>query len=58
MGRSNYDMRNAIGFVIILWALSQYFSSSIFALDNATRESLNALTAAALQAQAIYNIEK
>jgi len=44
-------MRNAIGFVIILWALSQYFSSSFEALDGAARESFRAFEAVAIHSQ-------
>lgn len=44
-------MRNAIGFVIILWALSQYFTSSFEALDDAARESFKTLEAAAITSQ-------
>lgn len=44
-------MRNAIGFVIMLWALSQFFSSSFEALDSAARESFITLETAAVTAQ-------
>lgn len=44
-------MRNAIGLVIVLWALSQFFSSTFEALDDAGRESLKALEAAAITSQ-------
>lgn len=50
-------MRKAIGFVIVLWALSQYFSSSFAALDGAARESFRAFEAAAIMSQQQYMIE-
>lgn len=44
-------MRNAIGFVIMLWALSHFFTSSFEALDNAARESFKTIEAAAVTTQ-------
>ena len=44
-------MRKAIGFLIILWGLSQYFTSSLGALDSAARESFETLEVAAVEAQ-------
>jgi Mg2+/Co2+ transporter CorB len=44
-------MRKAIGLLIILWALSQFFSSSVIALDSAARESFHTLEAAAIKSQ-------
>jgi len=44
-------MRDAIGFVIILWGLSQFFSSAFGALDNAARESFKTIEAAAVTTQ-------
>ena len=44
-------MRKAVGFVIILWALSQYFSTSFVALDDAARETLRAVETAAVVSQ-------
>lgn len=44
-------MRNAIGFVIMLWALSHFFSDSFTALDTAARESFKTLEAAAVTTQ-------
>ena len=49
MQRTN--MRKAVGFVIILWALSQYFTSSFIAFDDAARESLRAIETAAVLSQ-------
>lgn len=46
-----FTMRNAIGFVIMLWALSHFFSSSFDALDDAVRESLRTIEAAAVTSQ-------
>ena len=45
-------MRKSIGFVIALWGLSQFFTSSFSALDNAASESFRALEAAAITSQA------
>jgi len=44
-------MRQAVGFLIILWGLSNYFSSSFVALDDAARESFKAIEAAAVSSQ-------
>jgi hypothetical protein len=44
-------MFRAIGFLIVLWGLSQFFSTSFLALDDATRESLKAIETAALVSQ-------
>jgi len=44
-------MRKAIGFLIILYGLSTYFSSSFEALDDAARESFKTLEAAAITSQ-------
>lgn len=44
-------MRKSIGIVILLFALSQFFSSSFQAADDAARESLEVIETAALQAQ-------
>jgi hypothetical protein len=44
-------MFKAIGFLIVLWGLSQFFSSSFVALDNAASASFKALEAAALVSQ-------
>jgi len=44
-------MRNAIGFLIILWGLSQYFTTAFPALDDAARESLEVITVAATVSQ-------
>lgn len=40
-------MFRAIGFLIILWGLSNYFSQSFVALDDAAAASFNALESAA-----------
>jgi hypothetical protein len=44
-------MFKAIGFLIVLWGLSQFFNSSFVALDNAASASFKALEAAALVSQ-------
>lgn len=44
-------IRSSIGFVIVLFALSQFFTSSFKALDDAARESLRTLEVAAIKSQ-------
>ena len=44
-------MRRAIGFLILLWGLSQFFSSSFQALDGAARESFKTIELAAQVSQ-------
>jgi len=44
-------MRNAIGFLIILWGLSHFFASAFYALDSAARESFKTLEMLALISQ-------
>jgi hypothetical protein len=44
-------MRKAIGFVIILWALSQFLSNSFHALDAAASQSLKTVETAAKVAE-------
>lgn len=44
-------MRKAIGFVIILWALSQFLSGSFQALDAAATQSLKTVETAAKVAE-------
>jgi len=45
-------MRSAIGFLIVLWGLSQYFSTAFPALDSAARESFQTIEVAAQVSQA------
>ncbi|MBP6881053.1 MAG: hypothetical protein KBC35_00280 [Candidatus Pacebacteria bacterium] len=45
-------MFKAIGFLIVLWGLSHFFSSSFAALDGAATESFKTLEAAAIASQA------
>lgn len=45
------NMRKAIGFVIILWALSQFLSNSFHALDAAASQSLKTVETAARVAE-------
>ncbi len=45
------NMRRAIGFVIILWALSEFFTGAFAALDDAARESFETIEAAAITSQ-------
>ena len=52
------NMFKAIGFVIVLWALSMYFSDSFTAFDDATTASFKAVEAAAVVSKAqIESIE-
>ena len=51
-------MRNAIGFLIILWGLSQYFTTAFPALDNAARESFEVIELAAVVSQAELQKER
>lgn len=44
-------MFKAIGFVIVLYALSHFFSSAFSALDNAATESFRTLETAAIVSQ-------
>ena len=44
-------MRNALGFLIILWGLSQFFQSAFTALDGAARESFEFIEVSAITSQ-------
>jgi hypothetical protein len=44
-------MRRAIGFLIVLFGLSHFFSTSFVALDGAARESFKTIETAALVSQ-------
>lgn len=44
-------MRNAIGFLIVLWGLSQFSASAFDAANNAARETFRVVELAALQSQ-------
>lgn len=44
-------MFRAIGFLIILWGLSQFFSSAFVAVDDAARESFRLIETAAVASQ-------
>lgn len=44
-------IRSSIGFLIVLFALSQFFSNAFKALDDAATESLKTIEAAALKSQ-------
>lgn len=44
-------MRKAVGFLILLWGLSQFFSTAFPALDGAARESFRAVETAAIVTQ-------
>lgn len=44
-------MRRAIGFIIMLWALSQFFATAFVAADGAARESFHLIEASAVTSQ-------
>ena len=44
-------MRQAIGFILILWVLSKFFATAFFALDGAARESFKLIEASAVVSQ-------
>jgi len=44
-------MRKAFGFLIVLWGLSQYFTTALPALDSAARESFQVIEVAASVSQ-------
>jgi hypothetical protein len=44
-------MRKAVGFLVVLWGLSQYFTTALPALDNAARESFQVIEVAASVSQ-------
>lgn len=51
-------MFRAIGFLIILWGLSQYFSNSFAALDSAGVASFEAIETAARVSQQQFSSEE
>ncbi len=44
-------IRSGIGFLIVLWGLSQFFTSSFQALDSAAAQSFKTIEAAAITSQ-------
>jgi hypothetical protein len=44
-------IRTSIGFLIVLWGLSQFFSNSFQALDSAAAQSFKTIEAAAITSQ-------
>lgn len=44
-------MRNAIGFLIMMWGMSQFFQTSFAALDGAARESFKLVEVTAVTSQ-------
>jgi hypothetical protein len=46
-------MRKAIGFLIVLWGVSQYFTTAVPALDSAARESFQVIEVAASVSQKV-----
>ena len=44
-------MRNALGFLVVLWGLSQFFQSAFIALDGAARESFKFIEVSAITSQ-------
>jgi len=49
-------IRSSLGFLVVLWGLSQFFTSSFQALDGAATQSLKAIEAAAISSQNQLNI--
>jgi hypothetical protein len=45
--QSTIVMRRSIGFLVMLWGLSQFFSSSFTAFDGAARESFELIEVSA-----------
>jgi hypothetical protein len=41
-------MRKSLGFLVMLWGLSQFFSSAFLAFDTAARESFHLIEASAV----------
>jgi len=57
-GRNYIAMRNALGFLIILWGLSYFFSSSFSAVDDAATQVARAIgIAAAVSAQNMQTLQ-
>jgi hypothetical protein len=44
-------MRKSLGFLVMLWGLSQFFATSFVALDGAARESFKFIEASAVVSQ-------
>jgi hypothetical protein len=44
-------MRKSLGFLVMLWGVSQFFTSSFVALDGAARESFRLIEASAVVSQ-------
>ena len=44
-------IRSGLGFLIVLWGLSQFFTSSFQAFDQAAAASLQTIEAAAIKSQ-------
>jgi hypothetical protein len=51
LGRYTPSMRKAIGFVIILWALSHFLNQTFVALNSAAAQSFKTIETAAVVAQ-------
>lgn len=47
----NIFMRKSLGFLVMLWGLSQFFTSAFIALDGAASESFRLIQASALISQ-------
>jgi hypothetical protein len=50
-------MRQAVGYLIVLWGLSHFFATAFVALDDAARETLKAIETAALVSQQQLTIQ-
>lgn len=46
-----HHMRKSIGFLIMLWGVSQFFQTSFVALDGAARESFKLIETSAVVSQ-------
>lgn len=47
----DFIMRKAFGLLIMLWGISQFFSTAFVALDSAARESFKLVEASAVVSQ-------
>ncbi len=47
----NTIMRKSLGFLVMLWGLSQFFTSAFVAFDSAARESFRLIEASAVTSQ-------
>jgi hypothetical protein len=50
-GLQSHTMRQAVGYLLVLWGLSHFFSGSFVALDEAAQATFKAVEVAALASQ-------